>query len=326
MDRRSFIQGAGALMLGAALPRGTFAANPTAPGRLVFGIPSGAVGSRLAEVALQLLAREYKLDYRLDVRDQRNTQEATELVKAAAPDGATLLQAQSGTMVLLPNIYRSVNYNPVTDFTPLALLGEFTYTLTVGPAVPASVKDIEGYVAWVNQNPEYRDLGFSVYGSQVHLISLMLARGRQIALRPLPYKSPRSLAADVENGTLAAAIMLGGSAAAVGSKNLRNLAISSSQRVPMLPDLPTFKEQGLPEITLTGWYAWYAPARTPSALTQSLHDKLMAIQTLPEFVAMQKKIMVTPLNLSPDQITARIRQETVSYRDLVTRYGLSQMV
>lgn len=325
MDRRTFIQVAGTLMLGSALPAIGWAGNSAPPGRLVFGIGAGAVGTRLAEVTLQLMAREYKLDYRLEVHEQRNTQEASEVVKAAAPDGATLLQAQSASMVLLPHLYRSMNYDPIKDFIPLAVLGEYPFTLTVGPAVPARVTDIDGYVTWVNKNPDYRDLGFAVYGSQVHLISLMLARGKQIALRSLSYKSPRSLADDVEKGTLAAAIMLSGSAAATNSKSLRNLAVSSRQRLERWPQVKTFAEQGLPEINLAGWYAWFAPAHTPDAVVRSLHDKLTAIQTLPDYLALQKSVVVSPLPLTPEQIVARIHQESQSYGDLVNRYGLSQM-
>ncbi|WP_213880479.1 tripartite tricarboxylate transporter substrate-binding protein [Pseudomonas sp. dw_358] len=325
IDRRQFVQRAGALMLGAALPAVGYG-SASAPGRLVFGIPAGSVGARIAEVALRLMASQYQLDYRLDVIDQRNTQDASETVKAARPDGTTLLQAQSGSMVIMPNLYRKLNYDPVADFTPLAVLGEYPFTLTVGPAVPASVTDIDGYIKWVTANPEYRDLGFAIYGSQVHLISLMLARSKEIALRPLPYKSPRSLAEDIQSGSLAAGISLAGSGAAAGiNSNIRTLAISSSKRAEQMPKVATFAEQGLPEINLTGWYAWFAPAHTPPAVVQALHEKILGIQTLPDYQKMQNSLVLSPLALTPEQIVARMRQELVTYRDLINRYGLSQM-
>lgn len=324
IDRRKFVQGAGALWLGSMLPSvGHGAAG--APGRLVLGIPAGSVGSRIADVALRLLASEYQMDYHLDVVDQRNTQEASETVKAARADGTTLLQAQSGSMVIMPSLYRKVNYDPFADFTPLAVLGEYPFTLTVGPAVPASVTDVNGYVEWVRANPEYHDLGFAIYGSQVHLITLMLARGKEIALRPLPYRSPRSLTEDIASGALAAGISLAGSGAAADNNRLRSLGISSARRVEQMPQVATFAEQGLPEINLTGWYAWYSPAHTPPAVVQSLHEKVMAIQSLPDYRKLQNSLVLSSLALTPEQIVARMRQELVTYRDLINRYGLSQM-
>jgi tripartite-type tricarboxylate transporter receptor subunit TctC len=325
-DRRRFIKGTGALLLGAALPISAQAATAEVTRRLVFGLSSGAVGSRLAEVTLGLLARQHDLDYRLEVLDSRNTQKATETVKQAVADGTTLLQTQSSSMVLFPSIYRSLNYDPLADFTPLAMLGEYSMTLAVGPAVPASVVNLDGYLEWVSGNPDYRDVGFLLYGSQGHLISLMLARSKEIALRPQPYKSPRSLVADLDNGTLAGAILLSGGAAAAGSGKIRHLAVSSAQRMEGWPTVPTFREQGVPEIDITGWYGWFGPARMPAEIAQSLRAKLLNVQATEEYAQVQKKFLVTPMPLSPEQMTERMRQEIVTYRSMVARYGLSQMV
>lgn len=325
-DRRSFIQGASALLLGAALPPFIQAATPVSAKRLVFGLASGAVGSRLAEVTLGLLARQQNLDYRLEVIDNRNTQQASETVKQAPADGNTLLQTQSSSMVLFPNLYRRLGYDPLADFTPLAMLGEYTMTLSVGPAVPASVVSLDGYLKWVSSNPDYRDVGFLLYGSQGHLISLMLARSKEIALRPQPYKSPRSLIADLENGTLAGAILLSGSAAAVGSGSLRNLAISSAQRLPALPNVPTFKEQGVLEADVTGWYGWFGPARMPAAAAQAVRDKLLAVQASAEYANALKTLFMTPLALTPEQMLGRMRKEILDYHQLVERYSLSPIV
>jgi tripartite-type tricarboxylate transporter receptor subunit TctC len=322
-DRRHFIQGAGSLLLGAALPPFARSATPPPAKRLVFGLASGAVGSRLAEVTLALLARQQALDYRLEVIEGRNTQQASEAVKQAPPDGSTLLQTQSSSMVLFPSMYRRLGYDPLTDFTPLAMLGEYTMTLSVGPAVPASVVSLDGYLKWVSSNPDYRDVGFLLYGSQGHLISLMMARSKEIALRPQPYKSPRSLIADLNNGSLAGAILLSGATAAAGGGSIRNLAISSAERLPALPDLPTFKEQGVGEAQVTGWYGWFGPASMPAALAQSVRDRVQAVQATPEYAQVLRTLLMTPLALSPAQMLARIREEIVDYHQLVERYGLS---
>lgn len=324
VNRRQFLLGSSALAMGAALSSMGTAHSAPSNGRLVFGLGAGATGGLVANMALDLLDREFHTGYRLEVLDSRNTQAATEAVKVAPPDGTTLLQAQSSSMVLFPCMYRALNYDPLNDFEPLAIMGEYTYCLTVGPAVPASVTTLDGYLAWVSKNPEYRDIGSVLYGSQSHLISLMLARGKEVAIRPQSYKSPISLVNDLDNKSLAAAITLAGTKATLG-KNLRVLAVSSKERLEAWPDVPTFAEQKTPEIDITGWYGWFAPANMPVQTAKALREKIIAIQATPDYIALQKKLLLNPAAQTPAQISERMSKEIASYRALVARYGLTQL-
>jgi tripartite-type tricarboxylate transporter receptor subunit TctC len=323
-NRRQFLLGSSALAMGAALSPMGIAHSAPSTGRLVFGLGAGATGGLLANKALNLLDQEFHTGYRLDVMDSRNTQAATEAVKVAPPDGMTLLQAQSSSMVLFPCMYRSLNYDPLNDFEPLAIMGEYTYCLTVGPAVPTSVTTLDGYLAWVSKNPEYRDIGSVLYGSQSHLISLMLARGKEVAIRPQSYKSPISLINDLDNKSLAAAITLAGTKATLG-KNLRVLAVSSKERLQAWPEVATFIEQKTPEIDIIGWYGWFAPDGMPAQTAKALREKIVAIQATPDYVALQKTLLLNHAAQSPAQISERISKEIADYRALVARYGLTQL-
>lgn len=327
IDRRTFLSSSAALLLGAALPQSSFALPPA--GRLVWGVASGnqgsSIGTRLAIGVLDILTTQFNLRYQLDILAARDTQQASETVKLAPPDGATLLQVQSGSMVLFPALYKSLQYDPQKDFTPLASLGDFGYALSVGPVVPASVTNINQYLAWVKDNPDLRDIGFSVYGSHNHLIALMLAREKEAALRAQSYNYPESILADMKNNQLAAAITVAGNAPLLKAIGARVLAVSSSSRLAALPDVPTFKEQGLDKIVIDAWYGWFVPARTPPATVQGLVEKINAMVALPQFADLQKRNFLTPNPMTPAQITDRMKREIVSNQNLVNSYNLSKI-
>lgn len=324
MKRRSFLIGsAAALLAGQCAP--LLASGSPPARRLVLGLPLGAMGGKLANGTLEILNARFNADYALQVLDKRNTQQATEAVKSALPDGSTLLQVQSSSMVLFPSTYRSLNYDPLADFTPLAIMGEYSFALTLGPLVPASVTTLEGYLAWVEQNPDYRDIGFVLQGSQAHLSSLMLARNKEVALRPQSYGTPKAMLGDLANRTLAACIAVPGNLVGYPRETCRAVAISSGARLAQWPQVATFAEQGLPALTMAGWFGWFAPAGLPAATATGLREKIVSAQATPAYQALQESLLLTPVNSTPAQIKARISQEMTAFEQLVRSYGLKQM-
>lgn len=325
-DRRSFLCRTALLALGAVLPGALRAQTPGAPGRLLYGLPAGATGHKLASGALDILAKQLNTEYQLEINEARESREASETVKGAPPDGSTLLQVQSGSMVMHPNLYSSLNYDPLNDFTPLALLGDFPYSLTLGPAVPASVVTLTHYLDWVAENPEYRDIGFSLYGSQAHLVSLVLARNKEIALRPQPYKAVKPLVHDLHTGTLAAAVTVAGNNAVLGRGQLRSLAVTGKQRLKGWPNTPTFAEEGVNGMDIIGWYGWFAPAHLPAGVAKDLRDKIRAMQATAEFARLQDELLLNQVDMEPADIRERMRQEIAVYGKMVQTYGISQIV
>lgn len=324
ISRRGFLGSASLLAIAASLPSFVHANDP-AKGRLVFGIAPGAVGNQVAGTTLKILAAQFNTDYQLENIDARNTLQASETVKLARADGATLLQTQSSSMVLFPSLYRTLAYDPLKDFTPLALMGDYSFALTVGPVVPASVTTIDQYLAWVKDNPDFRDIGFSVYGSQSHLISMILGRSKEIAIRPQSYKSVPSMMGDLQNQILAAAITVAGNTTMADAKGLRPLAVSGRERLQGWPNVPTFAEAGVKDIEIQGWYGWFGPANLPPATAQHWREKLAGVQATPDYAALQKRLLLQQVSLSPEQIHARMRTEIANYAKLVESYSLSQI-
>lgn len=323
--RRSFIQGAGSLLLGAGLVRG--GPVQAAPGgRLLYGYPAGAAGDELANGVLAMLGSHGGPRYHLENVEGRNTRAATERAKTSLPDGATLLQVLSSSFTLQPHIYSRIGFDPLTDFEPIALLGEACYSLTLGPVVPATVTDVSTLLGWLRDNPEYRSVGVSIYGTLGHLALRMLARNSDVTLRGQPYKGSVSMLTDLSNGNLAAAITVASNFTGKGAQSqLRSIGVTGRERLKYWPQVPTLKEQGFDDLDLVGWFGWFAPAGTRSAVTGDLRQLLGPIQASAEYRALQARLLMFGGSVDPQLIRARIAQDSEQQATLLKTYMLTRV-
>ncbi|GGK09128.1 tripartite tricarboxylate transporter substrate-binding protein [Pseudomonas matsuisoli] len=324
INRRTFI-GASSALLAAASFSSLLNGQTRYSGRLISGIAAGATGDRLAKESLGILSDQFNVDYRLNVIETRETRDASVAVKTARADGSTLLQTHSGPMVLFPATYRKLDYDPLDDFTPLALMGDYSFALSLGSAVPESITSLDSYLSWVDDNPDFRDVGFSLYGSQAHLASMILSRSKEVALRPQPYKSVRSLVNDMNSGTIAAGVTITGNIGLLADSRVRPIAVTGRQRIEAWPHVATFFEQGVQDMDIGGWFGWFAPARMPESTVRELGDRIASMQATAAYADLQRQLMLTQVALPPAQIRERMSSEMSDYRKLVKTYGISQM-
>jgi len=328
INRRRFLASSAALLAGASVGAGSSWAQAAAgERRMLFGYPAGALGTTIGTEALALLASAGGPSYRLENIDGRNTRVAAETAKAAAGDGMTLLQAQSTSMCLLPNVYKTTSFDPLNDFTPLATIGEMTLSLTVGPAVPNSVTNLTQYLDWLSSNPDFSNVGFSIYGSDGHLATLILARTKSVVIRPQPYKGSLMMIKDLVEGNIGAIITAAGNGPSENwsSGKLRSIGVTTAERLSYWPNVPSLAEQGVQAMDLRAWYGWFAPASTPASITGPLIDKIKAMQAMPAYTAMQSRLLLSQKTLDPEQIRERIRKETARYAQLVSTYQMAKI-
>ncbi|WP_213878944.1 tripartite tricarboxylate transporter substrate-binding protein [Pseudomonas sp. dw_358] len=322
INRRRFLASSSVLLAGASIGAGSNWAQ-AADRRMLFGYPPGAMGTDLGKGALQVLAGVGGPGYRFDNIEGRNTRLACETFKASPADGLTLLQAQSTTLCLLPNVFKTKTYDASADFMPLACIGEMSLSLTVGPAVPNSVTTLDHYVSWLADNPDYRNVGFSIYGSDGHLATLILARATGTTIKPQPYKGSLMMINDLLDKNLSAGITASGNGGLDlwTSGKLRSLGVTTAQRLSYWPNVPTLAEQGVKAMDLTTWFGWFAQGQTPSSITAPLLEKIAAMQASPAYAELHKRLLLNQPMLSPQQVTERIRKDSARYADLVATYG-----
>jgi tripartite-type tricarboxylate transporter receptor subunit TctC len=199
----------------------------------------------------------------------------TDIVAKAPPDGYTLLLA-SQTNAISATLYRKLPFDPIEDFTPIALIGREPGVVVVNPAVPATT--LQAFIAYVKANPGKVDYASSGNGSGQHLFAALLASRTGMKMNHVPYRGSGQATTDLLSGVVAMAIP--GTAGMVGhikAGKLRALAVTGAARSPQLPDVPTVAESGVPGYVTYVWMGLLAPTGPPQAIVERLNREVVAV-------------------------------------------------
>jgi len=263
-----------ALLLALSFAVSTSAAAQQGSIRIVLGFPAGATSDLLSRLVAEQMRQTLGQPVIVENKPGAGGRIANETVKAAAPDGATLLMTPVATMSIFPHSFGNLRYDPFKDFEPLAHLSDFQLSLGVGAQVPA--RDLKEYVALVKKDPKMGFYASAAAGSIPHFLGVMFARTAGIEMTHVAYRGTANVMQALAGGEIAAATTL---AADIGtlvkSGKARLLAVSGAQRDPAFPEVPTFREQGY-DMEGTGWYGLFAPAGTPRAASERLSKAAMA--------------------------------------------------
>jgi tripartite-type tricarboxylate transporter receptor subunit TctC len=199
----------------------------------------------------------------------------TEYVIRSAPDGYTVIVDSTGPIAINPSLYRKLNYDPLTDLVPVALIANVPNMLVVSPTLP--VRDFKEFVAYAKANPTTMNYGSTGVGTSSHLSSFLLMSRLGVPATHIPYKGADGMG-DLISGrvqcmfdTIPAVI------ANVRGGKLRALAVSSNERSPAAPEVPTVIEQGLPDFETDSWFGLFAPKGTPAAVVNKLNQDVNAV-------------------------------------------------
>ena len=239
----------------------------------------------------------------------------TELTQKSAPDGYTLMIA-SASHAINPTLYRKVNYDPIRDFAPVSLAIAFPFVLAVNPAMP--VRGVKELIVYAKANAKRINYASSGTGATNHLAAELFKSMAGLDLQHIPYKGGGPAMNDVIGGQVS--MMFGTvleTMPQVRSGKLRGLAVSSAKRMSAAPELPTIAEGGLPGYDVTGWYAFLAPARTPSAVVQKLNAELGRILQTREMRDLLAREGSEPAVSTPEQLRAHIAAEIAQLARIV---------
>jgi len=252
---------------------GTFAAAGVAHAedrvlRIVVGYPPGAGIDTIARLVADKMHASLGRTVVVENKPGAAGMIANTTVKAAAPDGNTLLMTPLANMVFFPHSYAHLDYDPFKDYVPVAHLASFPLAFGVGASVPA--KTLAEYVAFAKKGGANANFTAAALGSLPHFYGLMFAKTAGLELTYIPYKGTAQALPALMSGEIPAAVLtINDLGTAVQSGKARILAITGAKRSPHYPDVPTFKESGY-EIEGLGWYALYAPAGTPKDVVDAL--------------------------------------------------------
>lgn len=234
----------------------------------------------------------------------------------AAPDGHTLVMGSIGTHATNALIYSSMPYDPVRDFAPVALVGSATLVLVVHPSLPA--RNVLEMVELLKSRPKEFSYASGGIGASQHLAGEMFKYTTRTSMQHVPYKGSAGALADLLSGRVP--IMFADLPLVlqhIQSGALRALAVADPERSPVLPDVGTVAQSGVPGYTATAWYGLFAPAKTPEAALQRLQAEVVEILKLPEVRKVMTELGAKPGGLAGAELRRFQESEIQRWRDVV---------
>lgn len=321
--RRSLLLGLGAALgLAVVGPAAARAPDPY-PSRsitLIVPYPAGGANDMLGRLIGRTLSDRLKQQVIVDNRPGAGTLIGASQAARAAPDGHTLFVGGFASNAVSPHLFKA-DYHPIDDFAPIGMIGTAPTMLITSTDSPfRTLKDL---VDAARRSPGVLKYGSSGNGSPLHMAGAGFCLQNGLQMIHVPYKGGRAHILDLidnrldvifDTTTNATPLIRGG--------KVRPLAVASAERLLAFPEVPTFAESGHAGFGVNGWYALYAPARTPKPIVDRLSTELQAVLGSPDVIDSLRDVGVTPASGRQDDLLAHARSEYARYRDLIRDAGI----
>lgn len=295
-------------------------AFPTKPIRVVMGFPAGGPldqHARLLTDRLQSqLGQPIMVDYKAGAGGTVGAQE----VMRAVPDGHTLMLANTGVMVINPALYTKLPYNTLRDFVPVARTAMQPLALLVNPKVPANT--LQEFVAYAKGRPGQINYGSAGNGGSSHLVPEMFKSATGLFMVHIPYRGSAPAFTDLMAGQVQfMAESIPQAAQYHKQGKVRALAVTSRERNPALPDIPTVMETGIKNFEVVGFYGFLAPAGTPKDVVNKLSDAFKAVMNQPDIKSRMVAQGADPAFLGAEDFAKFLTAEMPRWAAVVQKSG-----
>ena len=292
---------------------------PDRPIRLIVPFPPGGAAELGARIFTQPLGQALGQTVVVETKPGADGAIAAEAVMRAAPDGYTLFYATNTAFNWVLATRKSPPYDPLTDFTPVSLVGYFGFFLFTHPSVPA--KSVAELIAHARANPG--KLNYGTGNSTSQLLGAQLKQLENLDIVHVPYKGDGPLTVDLLGGRVQMAFATPGSAAPqVKEGKLRALAAMFPSRSPLLPEVPSAQEAGLGKMTLTPWGGVFGPKGMPKPVVDRLARELAVVLKRPEVREAFGKLAFEPKSATPEELTAFLKQQIEVWTSTAREVGI----
>jgi tripartite-type tricarboxylate transporter receptor subunit TctC len=293
---------------------------PERPVRIVVPYPPGGTADLLARLAALRLGEGWDRSVIVENRGGAGGNIATEHVARAEPDGYTLLLCNAPVLAINPTLYGNVQFDPVKDFAPAAMIAEVPLFLVVNPAFPAN--NLDEFVAYVRKADGKLNYASGSIGSTTHLSMELFMSMAKVRMQHIPYKGSGPAIAAVLAGEVQIMFELMPTAMPhVKSGRMRALAVTSAKRSPVVPNIPTVAESGLQGYAVGSWFGVCAPAATPRAIVDKIGADLNKQLATAEMQERISSLGAQPLAMTPDEFSRFVRSEITKWSKVVKESG-----
>lgn len=287
--------------------------------RIVTGYAPGGATDKVARIVGDKLAARLGITVVVENRTGAGGRVAAQQVKATPAGQHVLMVANPAVMVVAPLVFKDSGYDPDRDFVPVSHVNDYDFAVSVGAAVP--VRELPHLIAWLRANPEKANFGVPATGSLPHFVALMLAEKAGVKAQVIGYRGSAPLITDLIGGQVPVSVdTLDTVLPQHQGGKLRILASAGAARAPISPDVPTFRESGLP-LAATGWNAFFAPATMPPALVQRYATAITEVMKDPDTQGRFRAAQMTPVVATQAQTIAMLKAYRAQWAPVVQKSG-----
>ncbi len=299
----------------------TAQAYPTKPVRFIVPFAPGGNTDVQARLIGQKLTESLGQQVIVDNRPGAGGTIGVDMAAKATPDGYTIVLASFGNILVGPNLYKNLPYDPVKDLAPVILVSEPTGLIVVHPSVP--VKNFREFIDYAKANPGKLNYASAGNGTWNHLFAEQLKSIAKIQMAHVPYKGAGPAMNDVVGGHVQVMFAPFPSARVhLNSGRLRALAVTGTKRSALFPDVPTVAQAGLPDYSAASWFGILAPAGTPKPITLRLNQEVNRAFAAPEIKAAYAAEGIEPAGGTPEDLAKSIRDGMAKWGKLVRELGI----
>jgi len=292
------------------------------PVRIIVGFPPGGTADVMARAVADKMKDTLGQPVIVENRPGAIGRIAADAVKAAAPDGSTIMVMPIGPMAVVPHTYKTLSYDPLKDFAPIGMGSTFQFAVAAGPQ--SGAKTWSEYVVWAKANPGKSSYATSGAGSLPHFFGLLVARESGIELLHVPYKGSAAYMNELLGGNVPLAVdAIADLTEQHRAGKIRILASSGAKRSTAVPDVPTFAELGIKGVEAEGWFGFFAPAKTPKAIIDQLNRSLNQALTSPEIAQRLAGLGLDPATSTPEEFARILAADYAKWGPVVKASGFT---
>jgi len=286
---------------------------PTKPIKLVVPYAPGGGADSVARIVAKKVSENIGQAIVIENKGGAGSIVGTDLVAKAEPDGYTLLLGQSGPISINPAVYKTLPYDPVKDFAPITMTTAYPYILVVNSDSPA--KTLQEFVTLARSKPGALNYGSTGVGAANHLVAELFASKAGLKMTHVPYRGTALAVGDLVSGQLN--VVFGDPISVlphIRSGKLRALAVTSLERSPVAPEVPTVAESGYPGFEALAWHGILAPAKTPPAVIKKLNAEIVKALADPATKELLEKQAMQTVGNTPEAFAAFIQKDIATWK------------
>ena len=288
--------------------------------KIVVPFAPGGTADTLGRIAAQKLTENLRQTFVVENRGGAGGVVGSEIVSKAPADGYTLVVSGIASHVIAPHLPQGTPYDPMKDFTHIALFGGPPAVLVVNPEVPA--KSLKEFVGLLKEHPKRYNYGSPGNGTQGQLVAELFKMQAGVDLQHIPYKGASAAVTDLMAGHITSvSTTLSTASGQIKAGRARALAISSAERLPDYPDVPTFAESGYPDLVAIVWFSLSGPAGLPPEIVQALNLNVRKAFEAPDVRERLRHEGITPNNLDAKEFTEFVAYELKRWEPVVKASG-----